>query len=55
MHALALPRRFHNEAHKNVTPIEAFTGQKPRWKDVQGFVMGMQCWWFREKKTRDRS
>jgi hypothetical protein len=28
MHALTLPRRFHNEAHKNVAPIEAFTGQK---------------------------
>jgi hypothetical protein len=44
LHGLTLPRNRCDFRHKNVTPIEAFTGQKPRWKDIEGFVIGMICW-----------
>jgi hypothetical protein len=52
MCGLALPKKVYNEAFRNITPAEAFTGQRPRWKDVKGFVMGMQCWYLLEKETR---
>jgi hypothetical protein len=44
LHGLTLPRKRHNVEHKNMTPLEAFTGQKPRWKDIDGYVIGMISW-----------
>ena len=52
MCGLTLPKKVYHPAFRNITPVQAFTGQRPRWKDIQGFVMGMQCWYLREKETR---
>ena len=52
MSGLTLPKKVYHPAFRNITPVQAFTGQRPRWKDIQGFVMGMQCWYLREKETR---
>jgi hypothetical protein len=52
MCGLTLPKKVYHPSFRNITPVQAFTGQRPRWTDIQGFVMGMQCWYLREKETR---
>jgi hypothetical protein len=38
---LALPRKRHHPDHEGKTPIQCFTGVKPKWKHVEGKVIGM--------------